>query len=211
MMRSLLLAAAIAVAAPPVFAQNVVKGDATAGLVSKTAKAEVHLITDPALNDKRLVLKIVVLNLSGTPQPFGPDAVTVTAGDAPVAIASRDSLIADLAGGTAGSSGETAQAHSGAAMTTTGNGQLDVSNYTGGASGGVGGIPTSAIDRSQRRSNAQAAAQLDQVLLKPITIRADGADGGQLLTERLKKRPSEVTVAVAFAGETHRFAVKVPR
>jgi hypothetical protein len=210
MMRSLLLAVAVAFAAPPVFAQDVVKGDATAGLVSKTAKAEVHLITEPALNDKRLVLKVVVLNLSGMPQPFGPDAVTVTAGDAPVAMASRDSLIADLAGGSGGGNGETAQAHSGAAMTVTGNGQLDVSNYTGGASGGVGGIPTSAIDRSQRRPNEQAIAQLDQVLLKPMTIRANGADGGQVLTERLKKRPSEVTVAVAFAGETHRFAVKVP-
>ena len=209
MVRSLFLAAVIALAAPSAFAQDVVKGDATTGLVSKTAKAEVHLIADPALNNKRLVLKIVVLNLSGAPQPFGPDAVSLTAGDAPVPIASRDNLVAELSGSISGS-GETAQAHSGAAMTVTGNGQLDVSNYTGGASGGVGGIPASAIDRSQRKPNAQAVAQLDQVLLKPMTIRANSADGGQILTEKLKKRPSDVMVAVAFAGETHRFAVKVP-
>ena len=209
MVRSLFLAAAIVLAAPPAFAQEVVKGDATTGLVSRTAKAEVHLIADPALNHKRLVLKVVVLNLSGAPQPFGPDAVSVAAGDGPVAIASRDSLAAELSGGVSGN-GETAQAHSGAAMTVTGNGQLDVSNYTGGASAGVGGIPNSAIDRSQRKPDTQAVVELDRVLLKPMTIRANGADGGQLLTERLKKRPSEVTVAVAFAGETHRFAVKVP-
>jgi len=209
MVRSLFLAAAVVLAAPAVLAQDVVKGDATAGLVSKSARAEVHLIADPALNDKRLVLKVVVLNLSGAPQPFGPDAVSITAGEAPITIASRDSLVAELVGGSSGA-GETAQAHSGAAMTVSGTGQLDVSNYTGGASAGVAGIPPSAIDRGQRRPNAQAVAQLDQVLLRPMTIRANGADGGQLLTERLKKRPPEVTVAIAFAGETHRFAVKVP-
>jgi hypothetical protein len=211
MVKALFLAAAFAVAAP-VCAQDVVKGDASAGLVSKTAKAEVHLIADPALNDKRLVLKVIVLNISGSPQPFGPDAVTIMAGDAPVAVASRDALVADLAGGGGGGgSEETAQAHTAAAMPVTATGQTDVSGFTGGSAGGMGGIPNSALDRSQRRGNAQAAAQLDAVLLKPMTIRANGADGGQLLTERLKKRPAEVQVAVAFAGETHRFAVKVPR
>ena len=48
-------------------------------------------------------------------------------------------------------------------------------------------------------------------MLKPMTIRANGADGGQVLTDRLKRgKSSEVTVAVAFAGETHRFAFKAP-
>jgi hypothetical protein len=212
MVRASVLAAAFAAAfaiAAPVCAQDPVKGDATAGLVSRTAKAEVHLIADPALNDKRLVLKIIVLNLSGAAQPFGPDAVSVSAGDVPVALASRDSLIAELSGSNANSD-ETAQAHATAALPVNGSGQTDVTTFTGGMGSGAGGIPNAAIDRTQRRPNVQAAAQLDQVLLKPMTIRANGADGGQVLTERLKKRPSEVTVAIAFAGETHRFAVKVP-
>lgn len=210
-MRSLFLAA-LAAAAMPAFAQDVVRGDATAGLVSRSAKAEIHLIADPALNDKRLVLKVVVLNLSGTAQTFGPDAVSVSAGDAPVAIASRDSLIADMTGGGSGTnSDETAQAHATAALPVNSSGQKDVTSFTGAMGGGSGGIPNAAIDRSERRPNAQAVAQLDAVLLKPMTIRANGADGGQVLTERLRKRPSEVIVAVAFAGETHRFAVKVPR
>jgi hypothetical protein len=208
MIRNLVLAAALAVSGPAL-AQDVVKGDATAGLVSKTAKAEVHLIADPALNDKRLVLKVIVLNLSGASQPLGPDAVTVTAGDAPIAIASRDSLLAEYSGSNANSS-ETAQAHAAASLPVNGSGQTDVTSFTGGMNSGVGGIPTSALDRTQRRPDGEAAAKLDQVLLKPMTIRANSADGGQLLTEKLRKRPSEVTVAVAFAGETHRFAVKVP-
>ena len=209
MVRAFLLAAALIAAAPSAWAQDVVKGDAAAGLVSRTAKAEVHLIADPALNDKRLVLKIIVLNTSGAPQTFGPEAVTIKAGDTAVAIASRDSLIAEMSG-SGSNSAETAQAHATASMPVNGNGQPDVTSFTGGMNGGVGGIPTAAIDRSQRRPNAEAAAQLDQVLLKPITIRANGADGGQVLTERLKRRPAEVTVAIAFAGETHLFAVKVP-
>lgn len=209
MVRALLLSAALVVAASSAIAQDVIKGDATAGLVSRTARAEVHLIADPMLNDKRLVLKIIVLNTSGAAQPFGPDAVTVSAGDAPVALAARDNLIAELSGSGANSD-ETAQAHSTAALPVNGSGQTDVTTFTGGMSSGSGGIPNAAIDRTQRRPNAQAAAQLDQVLLKPMTIRANGADGGQVLTERLKKRPSDVTVAITFAGETHRFAVKVP-
>ncbi len=210
MVRSLFLVAFI-VAASPAFAQDVVKGDATAGLVSRTAKAEVHLIADPALNDKRLVLKVIVLNLSGAAQTFGPDAISVRAGDAAVAIASRDSLVAGMTGGGSGTnSDETAQAHATAALPVTSSGQKDVTSFTGAMGGGTGGIPDAALDRSERRPNAQAVAQLDQVLLKPMTIRANGADGGQVLTEKLRKRPSEVTVAVAFAGETHRFAVKVP-
>jgi hypothetical protein len=209
MLKTICASAVLALVAIPVVAQNVVSGDATAGLVSKTAKAEVHLIADAALNDKRLVLKVVILNLSGTAQPFGPDAITVTAGDAPIALATRDALLAGQTGAGA-TSDETSQARAAAAMPTNGAGQTDVSGFTGGMGGVTAGVPQSAIDRSQRRPNAAAA--LDAVLLKPMTVRANGADGGQVLTEKLKRaKVPEVVVAVAFAGEVHRFAVKVPR
>lgn len=211
MVRKLLLAATLALAAPASLAQEAISGDAAAGLVSKTAKAEVHLIADPVLNNRRLVLKIVILNLSGTPQPFGPDEIRVTAGEVPIALASRDTLLAEMSGGAVGN-GETAQAHTTAALPITHTGQPDVSGFTGGMGGGTAGIPTSTVNRAQRRPDPQAAAQLDAVLLKPITVRANGADGGQVLTEQLKRsKTPEVTVTIAFAGETHRFAVKVPR
>jgi hypothetical protein len=210
MIKALSLAAAWTLVAPPAFAQGVISGDATAGLVSRTAKAEVHVVADPALNDWRLVLKIVVLNLSGGAQPFGPDAVQVSAGGAPIALASRDALVAALSGAGSGN-GETAQAHATAALPVNGSGQTDVTGFTGTMSGGTAGVPNASIDRTQRRTNPKAVAALDAVLLKPMIIAANGADGGQVLTEQLKRsRTTEVMVAIAFAGETHRFAVKVP-
>jgi hypothetical protein len=208
MIRTLLLAAA-ALAAPPLSAQEIVSGDAAAGLVSRTARGEVHLVADPVLNDRRLVLKIVVLNLSGTPQPFAPDAVTITAGETPIALMTRDALVTERTGATI-SSDETAQAHTTAALPITSTGQTDVSGFTGGSVGGMGGVPTSSIDRAQRRSSN--AATLDAVLLKPITIRPNAADGGQVITEKLRRaKTPEILVTINFAGDVHRFNVKVPR
>jgi len=211
MIRILFFAAALLAGAPSALAQEPIGGDATAGLVSRTSKAEVHLIADPTLNDGRLVLKIVVLNLSGTAQPFGPDAVQVSAGAMPIALASRATLLAGLSG--ADKAGEeTAHAHAAAALPVTASGQTDVTSFTGGMAAGTGGIPNASLDRAERRANPKAAAALDAVLLKPMIIAANSADGGQVLTERLKRsRTPEVTVAVAFAGEAHRFAVRVPR
>lgn len=210
MLKSVLMAMACAAAMPAWSALPLVEGDAVQGLVSKSAKGEVHVIADAALNGRRLVLKIVVLNLSGGPQAFGPDAVRVTAGEAPVALATRDALIADLTG--SGGADETPQAHATASMPVNSAGQTDVSGFTGGMGTVTGGVPASSVDRAQRRGDTQAIAALDAVLLKPMTIRANGADGGQVLTDKLKRsRTPEVTVHVQFAGEEHLFLVKVPR
>lgn len=204
-------AAALLLAASSPAAAEVISGDATAGLVSRTAKAEVHLIAEPALNHRRLALKIVVLNLSGAAQPFGPGAVQVTAGGLPIALASREALVADLSGNSPASD-ETAHAHATAALSTNAAGQTDVTGFTGGMNGGTAGVPNSSIDRVQRSANPKAAAAVDAVLLKPMVIRANSADGGQVLTEPLKRpKTPEVKVAVLFADETHLFAVKVPR
>ncbi|WP_162875485.1 hypothetical protein [Sphingomonas crusticola] len=209
MIRTLVLATAVALAAPSMPAQEIVSGDAAAGLVSRTARSEVHLVADPMLNDRRLVLKIVILNLSGAPQPFGPDAVTVTAGETPIALMTRDALVTERTG-TAIASDETAQAHTTAALPITSTGQTDVSGFTGSSVGVTGGVPASSIDRAQRRPSNAAA--LDAVLLKPITIRPNAADGGQVITEKLRRaKTPEVLVTINFAGDVHRFNVKVPR
>jgi hypothetical protein len=210
MVKGLLIAAGCTLGASPLLAQDIVRGDAAAGLVSHLSKGEVHVIADPALNDRRLVLKIVVLNLSGVPQPFGPDAVTVAAGDARIALISREALIAEQTGSGIASD-ETSQAHAAAALPTNAAGQRDVTSFNGSMGGGIAGVPTSSIDRSQRRSNTAAAAALDAVLLKPMTIRPNGADGGQMMTEKLKRsKTPELVVTVSFAGEVHKFAVKTP-
>jgi hypothetical protein len=209
MVKALFLAATFALAAPSASAQDIVTGDAGAGLVSRMARGEVHLIADPALNDRRLVLKIVVLNLSAQPQSFGPEAVTVVAGDAHISLMSRGALIAEQTGSGTGSD-ETAQAHAAASLPTNAAGQTDVSGYTGGMGGVIAGVPPSSVNRSQRRS--ASAAALDAVLLKPMTIRPNAADGGQVMTEKLRRsKMSDVVVAVGFAGDVHRFRVKVPR
>jgi hypothetical protein len=209
--KGLSLAAALILATPPAFAQDAISGDATAGLVSRMSKGEVHLVTDPALNNRRLALKIVVLNLSGAPQPFGPDAVHVSAGSTPIALASRDALIADLSD-TGAVSDESALARANASLPVSASGQTDVTGFTGGMATGSAGVPNASLNRAQRKANPQAAAAVDAVLLKPMTIAAKGADGGQVLTEPLKRsKTPEVKVAIQFAGETHLFAVKVPR
>ncbi|HWI85796.1 MAG TPA: hypothetical protein VNT42_05660, partial [Sphingomonas sp.] len=202
---------ALAFGAQSASGQEVVRGDAAAGLVSHRGKGEVHLVVDPELRDRRMVLKIVILNLSGAPQTFGPDAVTAAAGDANIALITREALLAEQSG--AGiSSDETATSHSAATLPVTGTGQTDVTSFTGGMGGGIAGVPTSSIDRSQRRSRSADTASLDAVLLKPMTIAPNRADGGQVVTEKLKRtKAQELTVAVTFAGEIHRFAVKAPR
>lgn len=209
--KALLLAVALALGTSPLSAQDVVSGDAAAGLVSHRSMGDVHLIVDPALNDRRLVLKIIVLNLSGVSQTFGPDAVTVAAGDTRIALASRDTIISELSG-TANTGDETAQAHAAASLPTNSAGQRDVTSFTGTMGGGIAGVPASSIDRSQRRANTAAMAALDAVLLKPMTIRPNGADGGQVMTDKLKRsKTPDVVVTVSFAGEVHKFAIKTPR
>lgn len=201
---------ALLLLAEPACAQDIVRGDATAGLVSRSAQSDVHLFADPALNARRLVLKLVVLNRSGNPQPFGPDAITVASGAARISLVSRETLIAEQTG-TASPADETAQAHASASMPVNGAGQADVSGFTGSMNATTMGVPTSSFDRARRRPAADAAGALDATLLKPITIAPNRADGGQVVTQPLKHRPSEVIVAVTFAGDVHQFAVPVPR
>ena len=207
--------------AGPVMAQEagppVVTGDATAGLVSKQAIGEVHVVADPALANGRLVLRIVVLNRGKAPAEFGPTSVSVASRDGvAVPLVPRDALLDEQGGVALGAVTEdTSQSHAGAAMLVTPNGQTDVTGFTGGSGTTYGGVPQSTMDRSQRRTDPKstaAVAALDAVLLKPITLKPGAADGGQVVTTRLKRgKPAAVIVTVAFAGETHRFDVAVPK
>ncbi|MFA6118053.1 MAG: hypothetical protein WC729_28970 [Sphingomonas sp.] len=215
---------AIAVAlgcAAPVMAQDaapaVVTGDATAGLVSKQAIGEVHVVADPALANGRLVLRIVVLNRGKAPVEFGPASVSVASRDGvAVPLVPRNALLDEQGGVAPGTVTEdTSQSHAGAAMLVTPNGQTDVSGFTGGSGTTYGGVPQSTMDRSQRRTDpktAAAVAALDAVLLKPMTLKPGAADGGQVVTTRLKRgKIVSLIVSIAFAGETHRFDVAVPK
>jgi hypothetical protein len=199
----------------PALAQQVVQGDATAGLVSQTARGEVHLVSDPALNEGRLVLRVVILNRGGEAVPFGPSDVNVATADGTmVPLVPRETLLAEQTGSPSGhATGETSQAHSTAALATNGQGQTDVTSYTGAMSVNTAGVPQSTLDRAQRSDPSSSAAwkALDAVLLKPMTLRPGAADGGQLVTTRLKRGKGPLTVTVSFAGETHRFEVAVPK
>ena len=202
-------------AAGPAAAQDVVSGDASKGLVSTTPTAEVHLIAEPQLSDRRLGLRIVILNRGTAPVPFSPADVTIAAHNGQtVALVDRDKLIAEQTGGGRSGSGsyETSGAHAAAAMPIGPAGQRDVSNFTGGMGMGAGGVPSSQLDRTQQKSgNSELAAKLDAALLKPMTIAAHSADGGEVFTDKLKRsKTPNLVVTVTFAGEPHRFAVDVP-
>jgi hypothetical protein len=208
------LAAIALFAASPAFAEQTVTGDATAGLVSTQAHGEVHVVSDPQLTDGRLVLRVVILNRGSEAAPFGPADISVATADGPVALVPRETLLAEQTGAPSGrSSGETSQAHSTAALATNGQGQTDVTSYTGAMSVTTAGVPQSTLDHAQRSDPSTSAAwkALDAVLLKPMTIPAGSADGGQVVTTRLKRGKGPLIVTVSFAGETHRFEVAVPK
>lgn len=212
MYRSIAFASACALAAPALAQTATVSGDAVKGLVSAGSKGEVHLLTDPSLLNRRLVLKVVVVNLSGAAAPFAPTDVAIATPDgSPIAQATRDAILGRPGG--KGGAYETSEAHSAAAMPMSPNGQMDVSNYTGGMGGSMGGVPSSQLDRSQQdAAGGAAAAQLDAALLKPMTIPPRGADGGQVITDVIRRsKVPQVSVTVTFAGEPHRFLVDVPR
>ncbi|HSI16313.1 MAG TPA: hypothetical protein VK980_00985 [Sphingomonas sp.] len=217
-----MIAAALGGTASPLVAQQdrpalIVTGDATAGLMSRQALGEVHIVADPALSDGRLVLRIVVLNRGKAPAPFGPEDVSIAIADGtPISLLSRAALLAEQGGGgrSAGTA-ETAQAHAAAALPVNGAGQTDVSGFSGGMGTTVAGVPQGTIDQSQRRVDPKAAAAvaaLDAVLLKPMTLKPGAADGGQVVTTKLKRgKAASVVVTVMFAGEAHRFDVAVPK
>lgn len=190
-----------------------VSGNAVAGLVSRTAKAEVHLLIDPKLSDGSIVIKLVVLNRTGAPVLFGPDAVAATAPDGtPVPLIPREALLARLGGAAAGPR-ETNNAHETPVLPTLNSaGQQDVTGFSGGMGMTTSGVPASALERSAAVASPGTRARYEAVLLKPMSIPAGGADGGQVFTQRLRRgKLSQVLVSVAFAGETHRFRVDVPR
>lgn len=204
--------------AAPVVAQDAapVRGEAGAELVSRRASGEVHVVADPTLSDGRLVLRIVVLNRGTAPLSFGPgDVAVATADGTPVPLVPRATLLAEQGGGRPGSATEdTSQGHAGAALLVTPNGQTDVTGFTGGMGTTTAGVPQGTIDRSKRRDpKAEAAvAALDAVLLKQITLKPGAADGGQVVTTKLKRgKTAMVTATILVAGEPHRFEIAVPK
>ncbi len=194
----------------------VVHGDAGAELVSRRAIGEVHVVADPALSSGRLVLRIVVLNRGTAPVSFGPGDVSVaTADGTAVPLVPRATLLAEQGGGGPGSATEdTSQGHAAAALAVNGAGQADVTGFTGGSGMTMGGVPQGTIDRSKRRDpKAEAAvAALDAVLLKPITLKPGAADGGQVVTTKLRRgKAASVTATILVGGEEHRFEIAVPK
>jgi len=185
-----------------------------AGLVSRGTAGEVRLLTDAGLNDGRAAIRLLVTNRGTVPQPFGPDAVAVSADGRPVALATRAGLLG-LEQGRESTLRETAQGRATAALPVNSAGQTDVGGYTGGMGGNMGGVPGDSVGRAGRARGKAVdpayAAQLDAVLLKPATVAPGAATSGQLFTDKLKRRARQLDVTVTFAGEAHRFRIDAPR
>lgn len=176
--------------------------------VSAQPAGEVHLVVDPALSDKRLSMRIVVLNRSTQPHPFGPEAIAVTVAGKPLKIASRAALLGASEDDTLVNAN---RAPAGAAMPTNGAGQTDVSGFNGGMGMATGGIPNDRVNRAPRKEDPQLAAALDAALLRSATVAPGKTAAGQVFSDRLRGRAKQVEIDVSFAGEHHRFAVEVPK
>jgi hypothetical protein len=194
-------------------------------LSSTKDRGLVSIVTDPALSQGRLVLKVVAFNRTREPAAFSDaDVKIVTAAGKPVAFVPVDQLIAEVtkpAGRkrrvSSGDHNPADYSHPQMATGTSGAGEPDVSGYTGGGNP-TSGVVSAHTDVAAKASSADAQ-QNDQVaalragILHSMIIPSATAAGGQLVSEKLKftrKEERRLRVTVEFNGEQHEFSVVPP-
>ena len=196
---------------------------ASIGLTSTRDRGAVSVMTDPVLVNGRLVMKVAAHNSTKQPLQLRADDVHVfTAAGKPVGILSLDQLIAEVKGtGKSGSrsmdSAHQASNYSRPTTSTNRSGELDVTGITG-ASDAVG---RAVSERSS--ANSQGAvddpaiqSQVDAfkaAILQTVTIAPSSAEGGQIVTEKIKfsrKEERALRVVIDFNGEQHEFNFVAP-
>ena len=183
-------------------------GVAGASLVSQTPSSAITLAVDPGLTDGRLSIRIVAVNGSKEPRPFGPAAIAIAVGGKPVMIATADQI---LKRPPAPASRDSALARASAAPVIQGFGQRDNMGATNPLNAAAG-VPDERFVRPETappNENVGARAVRDS-LLKTAVVAPRASLGGALLTDKVGRKPKEVDVTVTFAGEIHGFVIKMP-
>jgi hypothetical protein len=210
------LAALLAVAIGPAWAQDVAPVDGKPGsdIVSPGKIGDVHVVAEPSLAKGRLVLHVVAVNRGKTAASFGPADISIAdAGGRAIATVPRETLLAEagerspVAGGTAAAS-----AYAAPTLSTNSAGQLDTTGYTGGMASVSSGVPQDTIDRTRSAPPRINVSKLDEVLLKQVDVQPGGVEGGQVVSEKLRLRGDRiVTITVSFAGERHVVRLPAPK
>jgi hypothetical protein len=223
---AMLLFAACALAQTAVCATQT-SAAATTGLSSTKERGVVSIVTEPALSDGRLILKVVAFNRKREPASFSDANVKVfTAAGKPVALIPLEQLIGEAkqAGAPSRQAGNehdpSYYSHPGIATNGVGGaGEPDVGGYSG-ANNPTSGVvsshtPTSTTRRGQPADPQLAGriASLQAGILQPLTIAPASAAGGQVVTEKLKfarKEARALRVVVDFNDEQHEFEFEAP-
>lgn len=210
-------------AAAPSLAQESAASNTTAPTSTKD-HGVVSVVPAPTLSDGRLILKVVAFNRTRMMSSFGPDDVKVfTVAGEPVPLLSLDQLILQARGGSGEESADHAagynpSAYTGPVTTYDQSGRPNVTNYTGGGHGMDTITTPSSRPREKLKSEddpqvKEQIAALKAAILHPVTVSPASAEGGQLVTQKLKlgrKEPHALRVVVDFNGEQHEFNFPVP-
>lgn len=212
---ALLLAFAIASAA----------ADAPTALTSTKDRGVVSLQPDPMLSYGRLVLKVVAFNRTRDIASFGTEDVEIyTAAGQRVGLITLDQLVAEARGARPAERSRGVEHnpshYGGPEIRTNSSGQPSVDSYTG-SQAPVGGVisphtNTAAAARDGGKEDPaveQQVSALQAAILHPVTIASGSAEGGQIVTEKLKFRRKDdrtLRVVVEFNGEKHEFSVPTP-
>ena len=187
--------------------------------------SSVSLAVEPALSDGRLVIKLAIKNLAGTPVQLGPSNVTVSkpTGE-PIPLYPMQDLINDVrvAAGMpierAPGGAPAAGGYAAPQMPVTASGQVDVSGYTGGTA--VAGDET--VRRTRRSGkpsigNEEAHRQiaaLRSAILQESSIEPGQIAAGQLVSRKLNLKNGEdrtLHVRIQIGADEHAFTIAAPK
>jgi hypothetical protein len=215
--------------APAVFSATQSSSAAATGLSSSRERGVVSIVSDSALSEGRLVIKVVAFNRRTEPAGFGPANVQIsTAAGKPVTLIPREQLVREMqkAAGVktrhASNTDHNPSNYSHPGIPTSGvggSGEPDVSGYSGAnnPTSGVASSHTHPTSSTRAMSDAQLEANiaaLNAGILQPMTVAPATAAGGQVVTEKLKfsrKDPRALHLVVTLNDESHEFDFEVPK
>lgn len=195
---------------------------AGAAMTSSKTLGEISIVPEPRLVNGELILKVVALNQSQKPAPFGPEDVRISTADGrSVSIMSLTALVAQIKADAQADSTRSGSYNSsytaGPATTYNQFGQPDVHNFSGSSAPLGGQVNPEAPVRTGGGSNdaalQQQIASLEAGVLQDITIAPGEVKGGEVVTARIGfhwREKHTLRIMVSFNGEQHEFELPAP-